>query len=805
MKTQLPPALLTIVPIILGIIIGKYIQVGIVCLYITILLLFFFLIIAYRFYKYIIFFVLVQLALVALGWVRMEQSNRFPQTHIGYIAFPEEPVAIEGTVCGPVVYTKEKTTFSLKSDSIWIDYNVTACSGNIKVTIYNMSKTLKYGDHIVCKGNLRAPPGLRNPGGFDYRSYLAANGIHAIMSMESDVMLQVLAENKGKMLLQAGVYPVRRFVLDVVNKSLTRQPAALLKGLLVGAREDIHTELYNAFANVGVIHVLAVSGLHVGFILIGLNFIFKTLGVSPGYKGMLTLAGLYFFVLLTGSHPPVVRAAIMAGTYTVGKMLHRRATAVNTLSIAMMIILLLNPLDLFQVGFQLSCTAVLGIVLLYGAFSRWLKPVITQLYEQDHRFLINVIRLFLVSLAAQLATLPLTAWYFGRVPVVSLLLNLLIVPLTMVVVSAGFVGVIIAALFQPLGVLILWLDGWLLRVMIWIVEWSSVLPFAGLQTARPSLLWILIYFAMLASVLAAAFNRKQVFKGLVFGILVLITINVWKPVFTQDKLKVTFFDVGQGDAALFEYPDGSTMLIDCGEKTEYFDCGEQIVAPYLRQNGIQTLDVLVVTHTHSDHCGGAPFLIRNLDVKSLVWPATSDTINALKIQLDSLARSLNVERTNPFAGDIIECGKYGKAMVLHPDSGMIGYVNEHPAELNNASLVLLIPWGNFKFLMTGDAEKESEIQYLQYGNLLKCDVLKIGHHGSDTATGEALLDKTSPQFAIVSVGQRNRFGLPSDSLMMEIQDRSTRLLRTDLDGAVVIETDGSMFELIDWKGFRLHL
>ncbi len=805
MKTQLPPALLTIVPIILGIIIGKYIQVGLVCLYIIILLLFFFLTIAYRFNKYIIFFMLVQLALVALGWVRMEQSHQFPQTHVGYIAFPEEPVAIEGTVCGPVVYAEEKTTFSIKSDSIWIDYTVSACSGNIKVTIYNMDKPLKYGDHIVCKGNLRAPPGLRNPGGFDYRSYLAANGIHAIMSMESDVMLQVLAENKGTWLLQRGVYPVRRFVLDIVSKSLNGQPAALLKGLLVGAREDIHTELYNAFANVGVIHVLAVSGLHVGFILIGLNFIFKTLGLGPIYKGVLTLAGLYFFVLLTGSHPPVVRAAIMAGTYTLGKMLHRRATAVNTLSIAILIILLLNPLDLFQVGFQLSCTAVLGIVLLYRAFAQWLNLVFTRLYEQDRRILINIIQLFLVSLAAQLATLPLTAWYFGRVPVVSLLLNLLIVPLTMVVVSAGFAGAIIAALFQPLGVLIIWLDGWLLKVMILVVEWSSALPFAGLQTARPSFLWILIYFTMLASVLAAAYNRKQAFKGLVFVFLILIAINAWKPIFQKEKLRVTFFDVGQGDAALFEYPDGSNMLIDCGERSEHFDCGEQVIAPYLLQNGIQTLDVLVVTHTHSDHCGGAPFLIRNFDVKRLVLPATSDTINALKIQLDSLARSLTVERTNPFAGDIIECGKYGKAMVLHPDSGMINHVNEHPAELNNASLVMLVPWGQFKFFLTGDAEKESESRFLQYGDLLNCDVLKVGHHGSDTATGKALLDKTSPQYAVVSVGHRNRFGLPSDSLMQEIVDRGTQVLRTDRDGAIVFETDGELIERICWKGFRLHL
>ncbi len=789
------PAVKILLPLVVGILAAEWFVLSPRLLLISLLVISVVAAALFRFEKKTFFGIFSYAALLLIGALSLElRTNLFPGQHIRFFAEQEQIAGMEGHICGPVETRSGKYVFEAAVDSVWIAYQPYPAVGKLRMTVYDSTGAmdLQYGDHIVAKGRIQTPPGERNPGDFDYRRYLAAQDIHVMMSVSGIQNITVLERGHGNWLLQKFVYPVRAFLLRFIDITIGGQQGALLKGLLVGARSDIDEDLNEAFINAGVVHVLAVSGLNVGYILIGLVYLLSLFRLRDPYRSLLVILALIFYCYLTGANPPVARATIMAIVVLSAKLAQRQADAANSLALAAFIILAANPLELFQVDFQLSFAAVLGMLLLYEKFRSIFTKSFVDWQEKGQHRKIYLANLFFVSLAAQMATLPLTAYYFNRIPLVSLAANLLVVPWAAIITALGFVSAIAAAVSWPIGAIHANANWLALDVLVRTVKGAASLPIAYLPIARPAPIVMLIYFSLLVLFLVELPSTR---RKLAMFILLLLNIVIWQSALsTHSGLRATFFDVGQGDAALFEFPDGRTLLVDAGDANDRMDYGKRVIAPYLRRQGIGTINTMVLTHPHSDHIGGAPYLLQNFRVGRIVQVDAKCSVCYEKV--DSLALSRRIPVRCVTAGDTLAGFSKAVIVVLHPAKEFVEAANQNITELNNASAVTKLTFGKTAFLLAADAEIDAERRILRFGDALHADVIKVGHHGSSTASSPAFRRLVDPQYAVVSVGRHNRFGLPSASVLRSWAEEGAVVARTDREGAAVFYTDGDSLRRI---------
>ncbi|MDZ7315012.1 MAG: DNA internalization-related competence protein ComEC/Rec2 [candidate division KSB1 bacterium] len=741
---------------------------------------FFSLLFAYFRQKKRCFWALGVFALGSLGVILVNRQHRLPSSFdISSYADIPRLTALEGVVCSLPEEIESGATAIVQVDSVWIDGVGHSACGRCLVRWFYRPEDLRYGDRIVARGKLRLPPGERNPGDFDYRRYLAAQKISALFYVVSPSDFLRLRRGEGNPFMRLIVSPVQRFAVGLIDREIGGREGALLKGLLLGLRRDIDVEVHEAFADLGVIHVLAVSGLHVGFVaalLIGLFGLFR---LREPWRSLAALAGLFFYAALTGFKPPVFRATIMAAIYLTGRLLQRKADLFNTLAVAAIIILLIEPLQLFEIGFQLSFAAVLGIGFFYGELMRPFEKSMRRLQEQGRSLVRAAFSLLMVSVSAQIATLPLTIAYFNRIPLYSLPANLLVVPTVQLIVIWEFLMLLIAPFTAGAASCLanlLWLG---LKLLIQLVQWAADLPYASLTAGSSSAPYFLLVLCCF-SIFYAWSGRRWRF-AVIGAALVALNLIVWRAAMAPPHgLLLTFLDVGQGDAILLQFPNGKTMLVDCGDRTETFDAGRSIVVPYLRRQGVHKLHTLVLTHPHADHIAGAEYLLRHLSVGRVVWNNVP-SLDPSAAVIDSLLQALKLPIKRLSAGDTLLLDEEAVVMVMHPPLRSA----EAPVQnINNESIVLKCVAFGFSVLLTGDAEIPAETEMIQcYGPLLTAEILKLGHHGSVTASGKEFRRLVAAKTSIVSVGRGNRFGLPSRKLMKEIS-RESQLVRMDENGAV---------------------
>ena len=817
MVVQNRPALKVLVPFVLGILTGYALEIpAILLLMISAAATPFIIIVPLRFKTLFVFFDIIMIGgLFLAGALRYELANdNLSQFDISTFTGLGEPVALEGMVIRAPEVRPDRINLTVAVDSIYAWqlplsrlplYNpkplgannkpqivrlksALPASGKVLVTLRELPSNLAYGDKLYIRGRLELPQGQRNPGEFDYRKYLAAYGIRGCVTVSHERNIQLVSRDNGSWLLGRVVYPLRSFIITCVNRTIGGQEGALLKGLLVGARGEIDQELRDAFAKVGVIHVLAVSGLHVGFVVLAVIVLLRMFRIPRTWRAIVTVAILILYVYLTNQKAPVIRASVMAAVLMVGNVLERRTDVFNSLGLAALIVLIINPLDLFQAGFQLSFAAVAAILLLYRRLRFMFGKSLLRLQERGQSWKVYLIALFFVSLAAQLGTLPLTASYFNRIPVVSLVANLLVVPLVALIVMLGYITTICSVFWFGLAQIYANANWLLLNILIHVVNWGAKLPFAYIEQATPSLGFVSLYYCGLA--LFAFYGQKRVRARLIILSLVLVNVIIWTEALSpRPGMTATFFDVGQGDAALIEFPNGKNMLIDTGPCEERFNAAEKVIAPYLKRQGIKKIDVLLLTHSHADHIGGAPYLLRNFRVGRIVDSMTMTDSQVFK-EIIFLADSVGVPLRMVRTGDTLNIHPATFISILHPSEAFVEQAERQPDQLNNASIVIRLLFGNSAFLLTGDAEKESEDLMLSYDAQLTADVLKVGHHGSSTSSTPSFIKAVDPDYAVISVGKYNRFNLPSDIVLRRLQLYGAEVIRTDENGAAVFWTDG---------------
>ncbi len=718
----------------------------------------------------------------AYGYMQSAQAIH-PWNDIRHLV--EMPVAFgwEGFVDSPVETAGDETVFVLSADTVWIESKPIPVSGRVQVQLRWADQRLCFGDHLIFKGTFRHPRAARNPGDFNYRSYLLAKNIHGLVTVwDSTLLIHEQKDQWGSVVFRKAIYPLRRAMSTFIDDSVGGQEGALVKSLLVASRRDLDESLKSAFARIGVIHVLAVSGLHVGLVLGVLLLFLKSIRIPNPYRTVLTVTGLVIFAALTGFQPPVCRATLMASLILFGHVIQKKPVIVNSLAVAAIILLLINPLQLFQAGFQLSFIAVLGIALIYPRLQTGLESRILHWQEKSKTVVPAVISLFLVSLAALIATAPLSAYYFGRLPLFSVVANLFVIPLVGLLVASGYLACVLAAIFYPLGDLVAQTTWLISHVLLWSVGFFADIPGTELFVRRPGLGFFLIYATTVAA-LAAPFRARVQRRFVLLGLVMIGSVVWFDALGIKKELQLIVLDVGQGDAILLRFPNARTLLVDCGDVYEDFDYGQDVIAPFLRRQGIDHLDAILITHPHRDHIGGLKGLLQSVSCDRLIhsglvgdtlfWPA-EQTLNTRIVQ----------------CGDTLSFDPNCLCLVLHPDSGSVHLARNDGTKINDASIVVKIIFQHTGLLLTGDAESEAELKMLRFDHLLSSQIVKVGHHGSETASSLEFVNNIQAEKALISVAKFNRFGLPDQITIDRWQNHHAEVICTFDSGAIQFYSDG---------------
>lgn len=662
-----------------------------------------------------------------------------------------------------------------------------------EMILYSGKKHLdvSIGDTLEVSMDLFEPGAKRNPSDFDYRKYLEARGIYLEGFLADTVAINISPGEHVR--LDKLLDDVKGTIKEHFKAHLSPQSAGILSALILGERSDVDESTRDNFANTGVIHVLAVSGLHVGYVTLILMSVLGVLRPSYTVQVGLVILGLGAYVLITGNAASVMRASFMASLILIATLLERRTDIFNTLATAAFIILLIDPTQMANIGFQLSFSAVISIVSIYPVLRSKLPMVKIKRLPGLASFLNGICDLFLVSLAAQLGTLAFTIFYFQKVPLISLIANLVVVPTIGLIVGTGMA-------FLSLGMLIpvmaqLWaafLDT-IIQLMLWFVSICAHVPWAFLST-RTITVYELIFLIIAVFNLV---NPRMRLKLKIWIVLLLIWANclVWPEILRPQYLELVMLDVGQGDAVIVHTPNNKTLLVDAGLRFGGKDMGADVISPYLRFRGVKRIDLLVLTHPHNDHIGGAYYLVENHAVNKALMQ-DMDYESYTYQELEQLLSDKQIPVASVYSGMIDS----SLAPIYFRITGPARFDGlDQPANVNDVSIVLQMFYGSTTILFTGDAEHDVEKDQLRFGGLLNSDIIKVPHHGSKTSSTDRYVAYVKPKIALISLGKKNKYKHPAPSTLAKYEDLGTRIHRTDLEGAVIYRSDGQSWKHVNWR------
>jgi len=635
---------------------------------------------------------------------------------------------------------------------------------------------LRAGERIRFWGPLRRPRSYGNPGAFDYAAHLRREGVLLAGSCKS----LLLAERMGPGDIsrpRRALETLRRRARAGLHAALPREHGArgTLEALLLGERSGIDPAFRRALTRGGAAHLLAVSGLHVGLLALLLHGLCRRLGAGEWTRAAVTLGGVLLYAGLAGGRPPLLRASLAIGVVVVGRLLYRGSAPLNTLGAAALLLLAADPRAPLDPSFRLTFAAAAGIILLLGPLEAWLErcaPILPG----------PVRRLLACTLAAQAATLPESVRLFGLVAAGGPLVNLVAVPAAALLVPGAALTAVAGSISPVAGAIVSWP---LVQVLRLLHAACDLLGDLAWEVPPPPLWLVFCYVGCLlcARLCGGTGLRRTARAGFWMALFLICAHPFPAPQPPPGMMWITALDVGQGDSVLL-MAGGATLLVDAGGAlgASTFDLGERVVVPALRHLGVRRLSALVLTHPDHDHVGGAPAVLRALEVGA-VWRPQGDWSGTGWEEVERVARARQVPVRILGAGDLLKVGPLW-VEVLWPREA------DGMSE-NDRSLVLALRLGRRgpAALLMGDMEEAGERALLEAG-LERAAVLKVGHHGSRTSTTPAFLERVAPRAALVSAGVRNPWGHPHAEVLDRLQRRHAVTLRTDRDGALRVTLDG---------------
>jgi competence protein ComEC len=711
----------------------------------------------------------------------------------------------------------------------------------IRITIYphetgeqddgdsgNVRKFL-IGERLRLVTRLRPPRNFGNPGAWDYAGYLHDQGIDALGSARVDrvEILSATGSRIGQWRARA-----RRSVLARIAELWPGRPGGLIAAMVIGDRSELRRDVRDDFQRTGVYHILVVSGMNVGIIAAVVFWVLRRLRVVADLTAsVLTVLLSCAYALLTDGGAPILRATLTLAIYLGARLLYRESAALNAVGLAALLLLAAAPRSLFDASFQLtfvSVAAIAGIAvpliertsLPYRraiaqldalAYDLTLPPRLAQ-FRLDVRLLdaklgrltgghvsrfalvrgirlaLGTFELFAISAIAQCALALLMAVYFHRAVLAGLPANLIVVPLTGILMPAAAAAVALSYLWAPLATPAAWIAGWSLEAILATIRTVGGWRASEWRIAAPEV-WVACACVLVTGFCLWAARRNRWVAA--SGLALLATAAAWvafvppRQQLRPGVLEVTAIDVGQADSTLVVTPDGHTLLIDAagsfGPFQSEFDFGEDVVAPYLWSRGITRLDAVAITHAHSDHIDGMRSIVANFRPREL-WAgpnAPDPLLNELLTRANRVGTTV-LERRAPSAFT------FGGAefRVLSPPADWVLADKVR----NQDSLVMQVSYGTTSALITGDADKKMERRMLAAQP--RASLLHVAHNGSATSTSEEFLAAVEPEFAVISVGARNPFHHPRAEVLDRLVHRHVLTYRTDIMGTATFYLDG---------------
>lgn len=769
-------------------------------------------------------FVLILILMVIAGFFNAQKHQFLSQNKHHIVHHVKQgKQTIEGTVTSTEQTSADRYSMIVRCGRILKNDSSYPVSGLIRLTIPSQLN-FQYGDFVRFHTSIKRIHSFHNPGSFDYERYLHRQGIYVTGFIADSAGIVLIRHNTASG-IKLRLEKFRSYLKQLIYANAPSPEREILEAMILGNQKAIPADVRDNFAKTGTSHILSISGLHVGLVASAGFFIALILLKSSEYFmlrfNIIKIATATAFLpvavyaLVAGMGTTVLRASLMTLAFLTALLIGKPKDLYNILFFAALVILIFVPEALFDISFQLSFSAVLAIVIILSKLNISTIPIPMSLPAGLHPLIHWIYTFILVSTAATLGTLPIIVYYFNRVSAVTLIANLIAVPLLGMLTLIPAMSFIMTASFSP------WLSGLLIKaasfftgLAVDVINWLASWPWSSFSFIKPNIMEIVLFYIIGFLLLSLKSNpgEKKIRKSetshpvlmktaLLIALILMITDVVYltlKEQYSRD-IKMTAIDVGQGSATLFQFPGGVNMLIDGGGFYDSsFDMGKLVIAPFLYAKRIRKIDIVVLTHPHPDHLQGLIYILKNFDVQE-VWStgvkADNDlyrlwekTISEHKIKmkyLSSQTPSVNL------SGALIHF-----LWPLPPKNREDLETSED--ELNDSSVVMKITYAAESFLVTGDISSFVETRLIESGQNLKSDILLVPHHGSKHSSSPDFIRAVSCRYAIISAGKRNVFRHPHPDVLDRYISAGIHIFRTDKNGAISVETDGKTMNITPW-------
>ena len=767
---------------IFGIIWGLYLKISIVLFVIPLIFLCIYLEIKKKVgLKRVIVLFLISALISNIKITLLEKGFNEKYQNIG------ENVEIVGTIISDPINKQYKNQYILKVEKI--NKNKSYKNTNLQLNVKKEKEQLNYGDKIIVKGNFEEASNARNEGGFDYKQYLKSKNIYGIITVDKKDINFIKKNNVDVINLLAN--KVSNSMKIKIEQNLSNETSQLLSGILIGNKSNLQKEIQEDFKNSSLSHVLAISGMHVSYVMLGITFAISKIKFSKKVSKIITILILLFFIILTGKTASVTRACFMSSYIILASMLHKKAHVLTSISISLLIILIINPYFILDIGLQLSYGGTIGIVLIYPILkkhknkkedkSRKVKKIIYKIKDK-------IIDTILITISANLIIFPIVLFHYNTMSFTFIISNLLISPIIGIIIILGFISVFVSYIISPISKIMFFVLQMFLNLLIQIAHFCAELPLSKVYFPTPKIYVIILYYLFLTYIIlvknkiiaAKKINKKIFISFMIIVIILNLILNFIPKTFT-----ISFIDVGQGDSMLVSTPKGKNILIDGGGSRDEaaFDVGRQTLIPYLLNKGITKLDYILISHFDSDHVGGILSVLEELKVEKVIICKQEENENYKKFK--EIIKNKKIKVYIVKKGDKLKIEENISLNILWPKDERI-----KENAINNNSIVAKLNYQNFSILLTGDIEKVAENEILKEyknSNILNANILKVAHHGSKSSSITEFLEKVKPQIALIGVGEKNTFGHPNDGVLKRLENLNTKIYRTDEKGEITIK------------------
>jgi len=672
-------------------------------------------------------------------------------------------------------YGKGKVTKLIDKGEYYNKYIYINDNGDKFLVYINNCIELEENQKIIFNGEFEKPTKQRNKGGFDYSKYMYSQNLYGSIFVKNEKNIEKMEVEKLNL-----ISFIQKSIYASIEKLLPKDQLGILLGMLIGDTFYISDEIEESFKLSGITHLLAVSGSNITYIIVITKFLFnKILGKS--ISNYITIIMIILFVLISGASPSVVRAGIMAIILILSEILARQPNTISSVAFTALLILLYNPLIIYDIGFILSFGGTIGIILLNPLVKEFLNYKLS--FFSQFKLVRYIFDMLSVTVSAQIILLPVMWYFFNNISIISIITNLLVGPFVGVITILGLIIYFLSVFFNPLAKILSYSVYVLISLIIFISKVCSKIPFGNLTLPTPSILFIITYYLIISlpiiKIKKAERDYDNAINILKFVVVILIGIQIVSEFIPKKYIDINIIDIGQGDSTLIKTNNYNILIDGGGSENSDYDVGESILIPYLLDNTNGIIDLMIISHFHEDHAEGCLSVLEKLSVRKIIIGMQPKNTELYK-RLLKISKEKEIPIIILTKGDVIELDNV-KLEILFPKKEL------ESEDLNNNSLVIRLDYKEISMLFTGDIEEKTEnilVSESEKNNIIDVDILKVAHHGSKTSSTDNFLKMVTPQIAVISLGENNKFGHPAKEVIKRMEKLDCLIYRTDIFGEI---------------------